>query len=398
VTDSKGGRALKFGATGQLLLTIPIMGDKPGTWGQPFGVAVSTSGDCLLVSDRKDSRILKFDFLGSQNLIFGAKGKVHDDDAPASRGAIVFNKPMGLALDAQGALLVADRNNDRVRKFALPTGQPPLVVPAPKPEDEHAARDVVDKEDGGKVERKDLASVAIPAGAVAQDMKVTVSTPSEGAADESSRQHAADAAQLKTASPPVEYGPEGTKFAAPVTLTLPYSSDLVALEGVDEADLTVRYWNRDKGQWENLDTVVDPKTRTVTAKTTHFSLYQVFSGTATAGLRPLAVGDPTFVFHDAYAFPNPVRGTSVVTIRMQTGLADSVEVRAYDISGRRVYSSSNFSLNPGLDDGNGKGIQYTYDNVWDISGVGSGVYQYVITAKKSGKSDIHKAGRIGVVK
>ncbi|MDE2142259.1 MAG: hypothetical protein KGJ84_07615 [Elusimicrobia bacterium] len=399
VADSKGGRALKFGATGQLLLTIPIAGDEPGTWGQPFGVAVSTGGDCLLVSDRKYSRILKFDFQGSQNLVFGAKGKLHDDDAPAPKGTIVFNKPMGLALDAQGGLLVADRNNDRVRKFALPAGRPPLVVPTPKPEDEYVARDVVDKEDGGKVERKDLAGVDIPAGAVAQDMKVTVSTPSEGAADESSRQRAADAAQLKTASPPVEYGPEGTKFAATVTLTLPYSPDLVALEGVDEADLTVRYWNRDKAQWENLDTVVDPKTQTVKAKTTHFSLYQVFSGTASAaGPRPLAVGDPTFVFHDAYAFPNPVRGTSAVTIRMQTGLADSVEVRAYDVSGRKVYSSSNFSLNPGLDDGNGKGLQYTYDNVWDISGVGSGVYQYVITAKKSGKSDIHKAGRVGVIK
>ncbi len=399
VADPKGGRALKFGATGQLLLTIPIQGDKPGSIGRPFGVAVSTDGECLLVSDRKYSRILKFDFLGAQNLSFGTKGKMHDDDVPAPSGSIVFRKPMGLALDAAGDLFVADRNNDRVREFALPTGRPTLIVPLPKPGDDHVARDVVDKEDGGKVERKDLAAVDIPAGAVPQDLQVTVSTPSAGVADESSRQHAVDAAQLKTASPPVEYGPEGTKFAAPVTLTLPYSPDLVALQGVDEADLTVRYWNHDKAQWDNLDSVVDPKTHTVKAKTTHFSLYQVFSGTASAaGLKPLAAADPTFTFHDAYAFPNPVRGTSVVTIRMQTGLADAVEVHAYDVSGRRVYSSSNFTLNPAFDDGNGKGVQYTYDNVWDISGVGSGVYLYVITAKKAGASDIHKTGRVGVIK
>ena len=398
VADPKGGRALKFGATGQLLLTIPIAGDAPGSWGRPFGVAVSASGDCLLVSDRKYSRILKFDFQGSQNLTFGMKGRLHDD-APAPSGTLVFRKPMGLALDAAGNLFIADRNNDRIRKFGLPTGRPPLVVPPPKPEDDHSSRDVVDKEDGGKVERKDRAAVEIPAGAVVQDMKVTVSTPTAGAADASSRQHAVDAAQLKTASPPVEYGPEGTKFAAPVTLTLPYSPDLVALEGVDEADLTVRYWNRDKAQWENLNSTVDPKTHTVKAKTTHFSLYQVFSGTASAaGLRPLAVGDPTFMFHDVYAFPNPVRGVGAVTIRVQPGLADSVEVRVYDLAGRKVYSSANFSLNTGLDDGNGKGFQYTYDHVWDISGAGSGVYQYVITAKKSGQTDIHKAGRIGVVK
>jgi hypothetical protein len=51
-----------------------------------------------------------------------------------------------------------------------------------------------------------------------------------------------------------------------------------------------------------------------------------------------------------------------------------------------------------LDDGNGLGAQDTYDHVWDVSGVGSGVYTYVLTAKKSGQTDIHKSGKIGVVK
>ncbi|MEK7383590.1 MAG: hypothetical protein AAB262_09955, partial [Elusimicrobiota bacterium] len=258
---------------------------------------------------------------------------------------------------------------------------------------------VVDQEDGGSVARKDHAAVDIPSGAVSRDLKVTVSTPTAGIADESNRKHAVDDKQLKVASPPVEYGPEGTKFAAPVTLTLPYTPALLALAGVKEADLKVHYWDREKAQWEDMDSEVDSKAHTVKAKTTHFSLYQVFSGTVMpAALMPLATADPTFTFHDAYAFPNPVRGTSVVTIRMQTGLADSVEVHAYDVSGHKVYSSSNFTLNPGLDDGNGKGMQYTYDNVWDISGVGSGVYLYVITARKAGKPDIHKTGRVGVIK
>ncbi|PIR15261.1 MAG: hypothetical protein COV48_15345, partial [Elusimicrobia bacterium CG11_big_fil_rev_8_21_14_0_20_64_6] len=303
------------------------------------------------------------------------------------------------ALDAQGNLFVADRNNDRIQKFGLPTGQAPLIVPPSKSEDEHVARDVVDVEDGGTVSRRDRAAVDIPAGAVAADLKVTVSTPAFSAADDSNRRRAAEDAQLKTASPPVEYGPEGTTFNGAVTLTLPYSPELIALQEIDAKDLQVRYWNRDKSKWEDLESVVDPKTRTVKAKTTHFSLYQVFSGTAAAAaIQPLAGADATFTFRDAYAFPNPARGSGPVTIRIQTGLADSVEVRVYDISGRKIHSSSNFSLNPNLDDGNGKGAQYTYDHVWDVSGVGSGVYQYVITAKKSGQSDIHKTGRIGVVK
>ncbi|MEK7381680.1 MAG: T9SS type A sorting domain-containing protein, partial [Elusimicrobiota bacterium] len=136
----------------------------------------------------------------------------------------------------------------------------------------------------------------------------------------------------------------------------------------------------------------------VKAKTTHFSLYQVFSGTVSAAAFVPLAADATFTFRDAYAFPNPVRGVGTATIRIQTGQADSVEVRVYDVSGRKIHSSSNFSLNTNFDDGNGKGPQYTYDHVWDISGVGSGVYQYVITAKKAGQSDIHKTGRVGVVK
>ncbi|MEK7384434.1 MAG: hypothetical protein AAB262_14255, partial [Elusimicrobiota bacterium] len=242
VADPKGGRALKFGATGQLLLTIPIPGDKPGHFGQPFGVAVSSGGDCLLVSDRKTSRILKFDFLGNANLVFASKGKI-DDDAPTPSGTIVLKKPMGLALDAQGNLFVADRNNDRIQKFGLPTGAAPLVVPTPKPEDDHIARGVVDTEDGGKVERRDRAAVDIPAGAVAVDLKVTVSTPAFSVVDNSNRRRAATDAKLKTASPPVEYGPEGTKFKGEVTLTLPYSPELIALQKIEAKDLQVRYWN-----------------------------------------------------------------------------------------------------------------------------------------------------------
>ena len=142
---------------------------------------------------------------------------------------------------------------------------------------------------------------------------------------------------------------------------------------------------------------MDKQNRTVTAKTTHFSLYQVFAASGSATVKPLAAADPTFAFHDAYAFPNPVRGTSIVTIRIQPGLADSVSVHVYDLAGRRVHASADFTQSI-VDDGNGKGNQYTFYHVWSISGVGSGVYTYVITAKRAGASDLHKTGRIGVIK
>jgi hypothetical protein len=71
------------------------------------------------------------------------------------------------------------------------------------------------------------------------------------------------------------------------------------------------------------------------------------------------------------------------------------------MTGRKLHSSSDFRLNNGLagfDDLNGLGAQLTYDHVWDVSGVGSGVYTFVITAKKAGEADIHVSGKIGVVK
>ncbi len=134
------------------------------------------------------------------------------------------------------------------------------------------------------------------------------------------------------------------------------------------------------------------------AKTTHFSLYQVFTGTATpAATLPLAA-DASFGLKAAYAFPNPARGAGAVTIRIQPGLADSVQVNVYDVSGRKVHSSSNFRDLGAFNDGNGLGAQFTYEHVWDLSGVGSGVYTFVVTATKGGERDIHRSGKIGVVK
>jgi sugar lactone lactonase YvrE len=393
VADSAGHRALRFDPSGHLTLAIPIPGDKPGQTGRPYGVAVSAGGECLLVSDQRFGHVLKFDALGAQNLSFGVKER--GVDGKPKPGGIPLRKPAGLALDASGSLFVVDRNAEKIEKFGLPNGQATVVVPPASPRDDDSARDVVDMADGGTVSRKDQAAVSIPALALADDLKVTVSTPTADVAAASSQ--GAQDKELKTASPPVDFGPEGTRFQTPVTLTLPFNPDLVALQGVDESSLKVNYWNKDKQRWEDLPSVVDPQNHVVKAQTSHFSLYQVFADSAGVALRPLAAADPTFTLRDAYAFPNPVRGAGAVTIRIQPGLADSAEVDVYDLTGRRVQSSADFTRSV-IDDGNGKGAQYTFDHVWNVSGVGSGVYTYVITAKKAGSSDIHKSGKVGVIK
>ena len=120
----------------------------------------------------------------------------------------------------------------------------------------------------------------------------------------------------------------------------------------------------------------------------------LFTVTTTPQLDP---ADSAFLFHDYYAFPSPSRRGHPVTIRLQVGVADSVDVHIFDISGAPVNRGSPNSPQI-IDDGNGKGLQYTYDYLWDVSGVGSGIYVFAITAKKAGQADIHKIGKVGVLK
>ncbi|MBI2386362.1 MAG: hypothetical protein HYV14_10160 [Elusimicrobia bacterium] len=247
------------------------------------------------------------------------------------------------------------------------------------------------------VRSKDRTAVVFPEGAVTSPVGVTVSTPKTSDLIETRRRASVESRKgLVAASAGVQYGPEGTRFAKPVTLELPY--DRAALpKGVSESDLAVHYWNPVLGDWEKLDSSVDARDQIVRAQTTHFSLYQVFGGGSPASA-PSGPNDPTFAVHAGYAFPNPSRGGAPVVIRVQPGLADSVSVRVYDLSGRMVHESSNFTNRGGVDDGNGFGSQFTFEHVWDVAGVGSGVYNFVVTGRKAGASDIKATGKVGVIK
>jgi hypothetical protein len=247
---------------------------------------------------------------------------------------------------------------------------------------------------GGEVRRADRAAVSVPANALSQNLDITVSQPD--AADQEVRLAVAASGGKAQASLPVAFGPEGTIFLEPVTITLPYDPVLVASQGLREADLRIHYWNPRQQRWEELPSTVDWSQRAVSAQTTHFSVYGVM-GPGGGGIG-VAAADASFGFKAVYAFPNPVRGQSTATIRVQPGLADSVEVRVYDLSGRKVHSSSDFRSVGAFDDGNGLGAQFTYEHVWGVSGIGSGIYTYAVVARKAGEQDIRKTGKLGIVK
>jgi hypothetical protein len=107
--------------------------------------------------------------------------------------------------------------------------------------------------------------------------------------------------------------------------------------------------------------------------------------------------DSAFVLHDVSVFPNPARGKQKPTIRIQLGLADSVDLFIYNKAGHLL-------KNAGLSEPQilsaatyrSKGPQYTYDYVWDAAGPGSYIVQ--IKAHKAGSGDIVTAKKFKVIK
>jgi len=253
------------------------------------------------------------------------------------------------------------------------------------------AQALVKKDTESSVQRADGSGVRVPVGALDQDLRITVAQPDAG--DEPMRVRQAEISKLQAVSQPVEFGPAGTKFRSPVTITLAYVPSVVATRGIIETALKIYYWNAATSDWEAMPSVVDKINKRVSAQTTHFSSYQTM-GPGTG----VAAADVPLGFKAAYAFPNPVRGQTTATIRVQPGLADSVEVRIYDLSGRKVHSSSDFRSLGAFDDGNGLGQQFTYEHIWDVSGIGSGVYTFAVVARKAGEKDIRKTGKVAVIK
>jgi len=411
VADAKGGRGLEFSSTGYLLLTIPISEagvaspqdnnggghdsrhgpghdqdhEHPGVTptARPYGIAVSADGSRIYISDARSSRILGFDALGDQILSFGSRGHIPDNKAPPAN--IVFDKPAGLSLAPDGALLVADRNNDRVERFGLPNGRPTLVVPPPRP-CFNKISDVVDYDLGGDVSRSDDAGVTVPAGAIDQDMQLSVSTviPTDMSQMDAMMQ-TAQKNGAQPVDPPVDYEPEGTQFAKPVTLTLPYNADLVAQAGLPETAVQVNYWNPTQQQWLPLDSTVDPDNHTVTAQTSHFSLYQVLTSTSVTPLALIPANGGATIFN-VYNFPNPfdlvsktvttingagaqvVRGT-MIAISLPPNISGGGEIKIFNIAGHLVKTIALGSL---------QGGNYYYQE-WDGTDddgrdVASGVY------------------------
>ena len=104
-----GHQVFKFSPDGKLLMTLGVAGGGTGAEGftQPNDIVTDTNGDIYVAEGHggANARIVVFDRTGKYLREFGKKGS----------GPGEFDQPHGLAFDAKGRLLVADRSNNRIQ-------------------------------------------------------------------------------------------------------------------------------------------------------------------------------------------------------------------------------------------------------------------------------------------
>ncbi|MFY1644186.1 hypothetical protein ACK11Z_10675, partial [Methanoculleus bourgensis] len=75
--------------------------------------------------------------------------------------------------------------------------------------------------------------------------------------------------------------PEGATFDPGITLTFEIPEDAWRTLDPENNDFTVKWYNKETGQWEDVPTTVYKSTRSVDAKVTHFSIFALFTEPAT---------------------------------------------------------------------------------------------------------------------
>jgi hypothetical protein len=119
------------------------------------------------------------------------------------------------------------------------------------------------------------------------------------------------------------------------------------------------------------------------------------SGAGTAEISSIeAAGDSTFKLGEVYCYPNPAKKANP-TFHIETGIADKVELRLYDMAGDIVHETILTGMPQVIDDG--QGPQYAYEYLWDVKNAGSGVYIFSMTARNGDRS-LKKTGRCAVIK
>ena len=252
---------------------------------------------------------------------------------------------------------------------------------------------LIEVEDDDKQRTK--AAVIVPQKALKTPGRLTISRETHKTPEEKTRKEASRGKQnLKAISEGMDYGPEGTVFDKPVIISIAYDVETLPVD-VREDDLRICYWNPSTQEWEEMpDSQVDKIAKRVAAPTEHFSLYKILGSPSEPVAGPPPGPDTTFALGEVYVFPSPAVGGAAPMFHVETGIAERVMIRVYDISGQRVHETT-LTGTPGTVD-DGQGPQYAYEYPWQAR-IASGVYLYVVTSEKGGEKLV-KTGKFAVIR
>ncbi len=115
VVEGRADRVTVFNPDGSIATSWGSAGQADGQFQEPWGIAVAPNGN-VYVADTWNHRIQYFDpsgrFLGKWGRLGDAKGRVDADES-------VFWGPRSLAISARGEVYVTDTGNKRVQVFGL---------------------------------------------------------------------------------------------------------------------------------------------------------------------------------------------------------------------------------------------------------------------------------------
>ncbi|MEW9672572.1 S-layer homology domain-containing protein [Ammoniphilus sp. 3BR4] len=147
---------------------------------------------------------------------------------------------------------------------------PVNTLPVPKADGLNKIGETVKKELGneGGVMSADKVQLTLPNGALLSAIEITADkiTPIGSTLIQPTNKN------LSFAGPVYQFGPEGTKFEQPITLTFTIDSNLT---GDELEKAAIYYFNPDKKVWERIGGKVDKANGNISVQINHFSIYAV---------------------------------------------------------------------------------------------------------------------------
>lgn len=150
------------------------------------------------------------------------------------------------------------------------------ITPTSEQHDRASAAQRIEAGTLGVIQAQDGGSIEVRTDAMTASLNLSIAIGSIGHIPKNSAIHMFDPVFTER-----EFGPNGIRFNAPVTIKLPYSG--VNLEGLKDTQLALFWWNG--SDWIKVGGVVDPVTKTVSATVYHFSTYAVMADTSQAPAR-----------------------------------------------------------------------------------------------------------------